>query len=272
MKFSMCNEFCEGWPLARVFDLAQTCGYEGVEIAPFTLGKTVDRISAAERSYIRRSAEARGLKISALHWLLSYPSGLHTNSPDSATRTRTRHYFMQLIRFCADLGAARMVIGSPKQRSITPGEDPDVTWQRTVEFYKHVAAVARECGVWLGFEPLGRWDTDFINSVGEGICLVQSVNHPHFRLTLDARAMSGEGRPLPEIIREAAPYLVHFHANDPNRREPGSGSLDFVPVLAALNEVKYDGWVSIEVFDFTPGPETIAREGIEYLRRCLERS
>ena len=84
--------------------------------------------------------------------------------------------------------------------------------------------------------------------------------------------MSGEGRPLPEIIREAAPYLVHFHANDPNRREPGSGSLDFVPVLAALNEVKYDGWVSIEVFDFTPGPETIAREGIEYLRRCLERS
>ncbi len=80
--------------------------------------------------------------------------------------------------------------------------------------------------------------------------------------------MSSEGTPIPEIIEQHADLLEHFHTNDPNKLGPGFGELDFVPILAALEKVGYNGWLSVEVFDYSPGPETLARQSIEYLQRC----
>ena len=69
--------------------------------------------------------------------------------------------------------------------------------------------------------------------------------------------MASESTPIPELIRRHRADLVHFHANDPNLKGPGFGELDFKPILATLNEIGYGGWVSVEVFDYTPGPERL---------------
>jgi sugar phosphate isomerase/epimerase len=84
--------------------------------------------------------------------------------------------------------------------------------------------------------------------------------------------MSSEDTPAPDLIRRHAARLGHFHANDANRRGPGFGSVDFVPIFRALREIGYGGWVSVEVFDYSPNPETIARESLRYMRECEDLS
>jgi sugar phosphate isomerase/epimerase len=87
------------------------------------------------------------------------------------------------------------------------------------------------------------------------------------RLHLDVKAMASEPTPIPAIIRASARHLEHFHANDVNLQGPGFGDVDFVPIFKALEEVGYQGWVSVEVFDYSPGPERLARDSIDYMRR-----
>ena len=81
--------------------------------------------------------------------------------------------------------------------------------------------------------------------------------------------VTSEGRPIPDIIRENAPYMVHFHANDANRLGPGMGDIDFLPIFEALGQINYQGWVSVEVFDYSPGVERLTRESIDYMLVCL---
>jgi sugar phosphate isomerase/epimerase len=98
------------------------------------------------------------------------------------------------------------------------------------------------------------------------------VAHPKLVLHLDVKAMSSEETPVPDLIRRHAARTGHFHANDPNKRGPGFGDTDFVPIFRALRESGYAGWVSVEVFDYSPDPETIARESIRYMRECEGRA
>ena len=81
------------------------------------------------------------------------------------------------------------------------------------------------------------------------------MNHPNFKLHMDVKAQSGEiGTTVPELIRRHAQSAGHFHAQDVNLRGPGMGNVDFGPIMNALVDSGYDRWVSVEVFDFSPGP------------------
>jgi len=269
MRFSICNEFCEGWKIEDVFQMARRIGYDGVEIAPFTLAESVTAISAAERARIREAAARTGIEIVGLHWLLVSPKGLYINCPDDVLRRKTRDYLIELIHFCGDLGGRVMVLGSPKQRNVLDGQTYAATWERTKTVFWTCARAAEERGVTLCIEPLGRGEANFIYTAQEAIRMAQEVNSPNFKIILDVKAMSDEGRPLPEIIRSAKAWVGHFHANDANRRGPGFGDTDFAPIFAALKDIRYAGYVSVEVFDFKPDPETIARKSFDYMQATL---
>jgi sugar phosphate isomerase/epimerase len=262
----MCNEFCEGWPFADACRLAADTGYEGIEVAPFTISNSVEEVNAGQRAALRETAQRAGLEVVGLHWLLVKPTGLHINHPDPAVRQRTASYLSAEIDFCADLGGTRMVVGSPSQRVVLESDSQEAAWARTVEVFKALAPQAAARGVCLCIEPLTRKETNFITTAREARRLVEAVQHPAFQMMLDVRAMCGDVEPIPDIIRKSAPYLKHFHANDANLGGPGSGDTDFAPIAAGLREAGYDGFVSVEVFDFSPGPEKIARESIRYLK------
>ncbi|MFO7955519.1 MAG: sugar phosphate isomerase/epimerase family protein [Candidatus Brocadiia bacterium] len=269
MKFGMCNEFCEGWDFERVCSLAASAGYQGVEIAPFTLADSVKDINWQERQGIRQTAEDNGLEVIGLHWLLVKPEGLHLNSPDRAVRKRTVDYLMAEIDFCSDIGGGVMIVGSPKQRNVLPGQSYPEVWQRSVEVFAELAEHGAERDVCLCIEPLGANETNFVHTAEQARRLVNAVGHPNFQMMLDVKAMCQDEEPIPDIIRDSGPWLRHFHANDENLLGPGFGDTDFGPIAEALREVNYDGYVSVEVFDFSPGPEKIANKSIEHLRKVF---
>lgn len=270
MKFAICNEMFEGWKFEDICAAAGDAGYGGVELAPYTLGKLAGDVSAAERSELREAAARQGIEIIGLHWILAQTEGFHINSPDAQVRARTVDYLVDLTRLCSDLGGAVMIFGSPKQRSIHPDLTREQAWDFALDTFRQVVPTLEKHNVTLCFEPLGPQETDFLNTGDEAAEMIAQIDSPNFKLLLDVKAMSTESKPIPEIIRAHADILRHFHANDANRRGPGFGDTDFGPIADALKETGYQGWVSVEVFDFSPDPVTIATRSMHCLQEAFK--
>jgi sugar phosphate isomerase/epimerase len=268
MRYAICNETFEGWDHQRVCRFAAGVGYTGLEVAPFTLAPRITDVSAARRKELRVQAEDAGIPIMGLHWLLAKTEGLHITSPDEGVRRRTADYLSELARCCRDLGGELMVFGSPAQRRIPAGATKAQAMDYAADTFRKAAPAIADASVKLCLEPLAPPEADFINTCAEGVELLKRIDHPNFLLHLDVRAMSSESTPVVDLIRRHIAQTGHFHANDPNKRGPGFGNVDFVPIFKALRESKYQGWVSVEVFDYSPDPETIARKSIEYMRKC----
>jgi sugar phosphate isomerase/epimerase len=265
MRFAICNELFEGWAFERVCRYVKGVGYDGLELAPFTLAPLITDVTPKARAELRRQAADAGVQIIGLHWLLAKTDGFYLTSPDASVRARTADYLVALAAAARDLGGDLMVFGSPKQRSLLPGVTRDQAFDYAVDTFRRAMPGVVDCGIRICMEPLAPAETDFINTCEEGTRLMDAVAHRNFVLHLDVKAMSSEKRPITELIREYAPRTGHFHANDPNMKGPGFGDVDFVPIFSALQDAGYQGWVSVEVFDYTPDPETIAQRSIEYM-------
>jgi sugar phosphate isomerase/epimerase len=266
-RYSMCNETFEEWPQDKIFQFLAKCGYTGVEIAPFTINTDVTRISPKERTQLRQWADAADIRIVGLHWLLSKTKGLHLTSPDREVRRKTTEYLGELAKFCSDLGGDVLVFGSPQQRDLLPGVSRDQAMKYAAEVYRGVLPVLEKHEVLLALEPLGPKTTTFMVFAADAVELIEMVDSPLCQLILDCKAMVTESQPIPALIRKYKKWLVHFHANDANLQGPGMGKMDFVPIFQALKDVRFRGRVSVEVLDYAPGAESLARESLEYMRK-----
>ena len=270
MKFAICNETFQDWPFEKAFSYARDLGYMGIEFAPFTMSLDAHDITPERRAEVREQARQAGLEVVGLHWLLAKTEGYYLTSPDAEVRGRTSQYLAELARLCRDLGGQLMVLGSPQQRNLLPGVSLDQAMGYAADVIRQAVPTLEDCGITLALEPLGPAEGDFLVTTAEGLKLIAMVDSPQVRLHLDVKAMSSEDRPIPDVIRQGAAQLAHFHANDPNKRGPGMGDVDFVPIFQSLRDIDYDGWVSVEVFDYEPGIEALASESIRYMRNCLE--
>lgn len=270
IKFALCNEVFENWTWTETVKAIARAGYDGVEIAPFTLADSVADLSAAERATIRQQAEDAGLEIAGLHWLFVSPKGLHATVGDVAVRNRTTAYLQELVRFCGDVGGKAMVIGSPKQRDVREGVTYPQAWQWFVDMIVACLDLAAERGVVLCIEALPADQTNFVTTLDEAVKMVQEVDHPSFQTMFDVHNACGEIDPLPQLVQRHLGYIKHVHVNEMNGGHPGSADFDFGQILRVLVAGRFQGWVSTEAFDFSPGAERIARESIRHLKAALE--
>ena len=273
MKIALCNEVLGAMPLERQCELAAQLGYDGLEIAPFTLAEAPHRIDTAEAARLRGIVESSGLIVTGLHWLLVRPAGLSITDPDGGVRARTLDVVTRLIGLCAELGGKVLVHGSPKQRAIAPGETHATARGRLIEFLADAARVAAGHGVTYCIEPLGRAETALINTVAEAAEVVRAVDSPALRTMIDCSAAGAtETQPLPELIDAWLPtgLIAHVQVNDPNRRAPGQGDMKFAPIFAALRRHGYEATVAVEPFDYLPDGPGAAAFAAGYLRGVRE--
>lgn len=274
MKFAICNETFGDMPFSGSFSLASELGYTGIEIAPFTFdfdASPFDLHKVPESKIVetRQLADEAGLEIVGLHWLLAKTDGLYLTSPEADVRKRTTDYFRALVDCCEKLGGSIMVLGSPQQRNLLPG----VSYEQAEDFAAEIlSAIMPQCAgasVTIALEPLGPAEGDFMLTAESGIALAQKVDSPNCKLHLDVKAMSSESKSIPQIIADSRDWTAHFHANDPNLLGPGMGDVEFPPIIQALRDTQYDGWLSVEVFKYEPTPADIARISIENLRALV---
>ncbi|MEM9186086.1 MAG: sugar phosphate isomerase/epimerase family protein [Planctomycetota bacterium] len=286
MDYALCNEmFGDRATAPDTFSTIRRLGYAGLEVAPFTLlpeQTVVDArdVPAAKRAELRAQAADAGLEIIGLHWLLAKTEGFYLTSPDAAVRHATAEYLKGLAQLCGDIatgGSPRvMVLGSPQQRNLLPGVSYDDAERYAAEVLRAVMPACADHGVTIALEPLGPSEGDFMLTAASAIRLAKMVDSPNCRLHLDVKAMASEpavvargtvaGGTISQVIRDSGDWTFHFHANDPNLLGPGMGKVDFKPIMAALHETGYAGWVSVEVFRYDPSPEAIARASIACLR------
>ena len=270
MKFALCHELYEQTDWATQCRLMAEAGYTGIEVAPFTISSDLASVPASVFKEMKEVAAQNGLEIIGLHWMLAKTTGLYLTSPDEAVRLKTTDYLKLLARVCRHLGGEVMVFGSPMQRNLLPGVTREQAADFAVQVFKDAVDEFADQEVTLCLEPLTPKETDFINTCDEAMEIIQRVDHPTMMLHQDVKAMLGaETESVPSLIHRHKHFCKHFHVNDTNLLGPGMGETDYKPILKALIESRYKGWVSVEVFDYKPGAQHIAVESIEYMKRVL---
>ncbi|WP_426958174.1 sugar phosphate isomerase/epimerase family protein [Muricoccus radiodurans] len=270
MRVALCNEVVRELPFERQCALAAALGYDGMEVAPFTLDAEAPHLlPASRRAELRRIATEAGVPITSLHWLLVAPGGLSICAADPALLVRTRDVVQRLVGLAADLGAAVLVHGSPGQRPVRDDDDA----RRAEETMRLAGDWAAAAGVTYCLEPLDAGQTSWARTVEEAAGIVRRAASPGLATMLDVSAAgNGEADPVPDLLDRWLPtgLIRHIHFNDRNRRGPGQGPDRFAPIIAALRRNAYDGWCAVEPFEYVPDGPGAAARAIGYLRGIEE--
>jgi D-psicose/D-tagatose/L-ribulose 3-epimerase len=156
-------------------------------------------------------------------------------------------------------------------------------WKWAVESWQQLAGTAADARLEIGLEPLNRFETYFLNTVGDAAAFCDQVGHPGIGLLVDTFHANIEEKAIGEALRLAAPHLKHVHTCENDRGIPGSGHVAWAELFAAVHEVGYNRWLTIESFGFSlgplsaaasiwrdiaPTPDAIAFEGVKFLRRA----
>lgn len=273
MRIALCNEVIAPMPFPQQCVYAAKLGYDGLEIAPYTLSDEPHRMGAAQIAAARAAALDAGIAVTGLHWLLLKPTGLSISSRDENIRKKTVDVMLALVDQCAELGGRYLVHGSPQQRRVDSGDTRAAAMARAQECFAAIAERAEKAGVVYCIEPLSSDQTPLIHTIEEAARMVEAIGSRAVRSMLDCSAAARmETAPLPALVNTWVPrgMIAHVQVNDRNRRGPGQGEQRFAPLLAALVRQGYAGDIAVEPFDYVPDGPGAAARAIGYIKGILE--
>ncbi len=270
MRYAVCNELFGDMPFGEACRITREEGFEGMEIAPYTIfGDFSD--AAIGKGIVSRShiLKEEGLQFAGFHWLLAAPEGLHLASPDRFVRSRSWEHLRFMLECAAGFGGGNLVLGSPKQRSTTPGMAPSEVKRIIIDGLFEIADHAASCSSKLLLEALSPDQTDIVTSLEEAVEVVQLVNKPTIRTMFDFHNARAEKFAPATLIEQFYPYIEHVHLNETEKGSaPGSGNTDYLPPVRALRARKYSGWLSIEIFQVPKEPRQVLRTAMRTMREA----
>ena len=259
----------KGGPFVFWGDLAAHCaraaqlGFDAVEIfapSPEALANpSVKQALAGNKLSLAAAGTGAG-------WVLHRLTLTH---PEAATRTRAREFVGQMIDAAGALGASA-IIGSLQGRF-----DGAVTREQALEWLadglNELGERAARHHVSLLYEPLNRFETNLVNTLADGVSLLNWLKTRNVRLLADLFHMNIEERSIPEALRSAGSHIGHIHFVDSNRRPAGNGHIDFAAVVAALRDTGYNGYLSAEALPY-PDSDSAAAQTIKTFNRFFDKA
>lgn len=235
-------------------------GYDGVELA-------VRDPNLLDVAHVEEVVVRYNLEVPAIGTGQAYgEESLSFTDPDQKVRERAIQRIHDQIEFASRF-KAQVIIGLIRGK-VRPEVERAQVWAWMVEALRECAHHAEERGVKLTLEPLNRYETNLINTVAEGLALIEEVGSEALYLLLDTFHMNIEEPSMEKSIIAAGEHLSHFHVADSNRWHPGAGHIDFASIVNALRQIGYEGYLSVEAMPY-PDPDACARKTIEHMRPLL---
>jgi sugar phosphate isomerase/epimerase len=233
-------------------------GFDAIELFP----PGPDAVDAAE---LKALLDDTGLSLAAVGtgagWV-KHKLSLTAADPD--THAQAMQFVRRMIDFAAVFDAP-VIIGSMQGRAADAASHA-TTMGYLAEALLNLGLHANRYGLPLLYEPLNRYETNLVNRLDDGVKLVSGLASGNVKLLADLYHMNIEEADLPAALRAAAGHVGHIHFADSNRRAAGLGHTAFAPVVAALREAGYAGYLSAEVLPL-PDPHAAAKQTIESFKK-----
>jgi sugar phosphate isomerase/epimerase len=244
------------------FERAAKLGFDAVEIF-------LTSAQATEAHRLKELTQEHGLNISTFGTGAGWVKHkLRLTDPDANIRQRAREFIREMVDLAASFGAP-VIIGSMQgNREGTVSREQAIAW--LAEALEELGARAADQGVPLLYEFLNRYETNLFNRVAESLEFLRTLRTQNIKLLCDLFHMNIEEADVSAALRLAGPKLGHIHFADSNRQAVGFGHTDMKPIMVALRDIGYSGYLSAEVFPLPDG-DTAAKQTIESFRKLAEK-
>ncbi|HEY1861259.1 MAG TPA: sugar phosphate isomerase/epimerase family protein [Gemmataceae bacterium] len=227
----------EHYPL---FGKLKKVGYDGVELPIF-------EGDAAHYQAIVRELKNQGLACSSCVTVATEDA--NPISPDAGVRKKAGERLKWAIEMTAAAGGGLLCGPYHSPLAVFTGQGPTADEKkRAADVLRQAAEEAQKAKIMMAIEYLNRFECYFLTTAADAKALVQSVNHPHFRMMYDTFHANIEEKAIGPTIKSIAGSFVHVHISENDRGTPGTGHVHWDESFRAFREVKYDGWLVIEAF------------------------
>ncbi|MDB5075577.1 MAG: sugar phosphate isomerase/epimerase [Chloroflexi bacterium] len=252
------------YPLEETIKRLARIGYDGIEIGAASPHAYPDYLSAERRREIKQVLDDNGIALSSMLPAPGGGPGFNVASPSAEERRHTIEHYKQVVELCAQWGGATVLYVAGWQ---VFGTSQEQAWEWSREALREIAVTAASYGVTIAVEPTSM-DSNLVESCAGALRMMRESEAPNVKVMFDTIHAMYRNEVPSDYVYEMGEHLHHIHLADTDRLPPGAGRGDFVSVIAALKEIGFKGYVTMEIgFNRRDSePDKVARQAYEYIK------
>jgi sugar phosphate isomerase/epimerase len=241
-----------GEPIAKSIQRVAKYGYDAIEL----VGEP-DQHDTAE---VRRLCSDQGISVSSICSIF-FGAERDLVAMDPAIRRKGIDYAKSVVDFAAEVGAPTINLAPSPVGKTSPVGSKEAEWEHALKSLDEIATYAEKAQIRTCLEPWNRYETYFINSLNKAVALADAVGHANLGVMGDSFHMNIEDVDIAEGYRAAGKKLFHVHFADSQRAAPGKGHIDFRPIVQALIDIDYQGYIAFELLPAAADPFATLKSG-----------